>query len=332
MGGGFGRRLEMDFVASAVRAARAMPGVPILVTWPREEDVTHDAYRPMASAAFRASLSEGRPVALDLTVCSPGLHASAGRRSERDFDQFDRSEFSTIASSMGAFDQPYRIPHYRVTTANARRLLPVGWWRSVGESQNTFFTESILDELAHLGGIDPLEMRLSLLDHAPSRAVLEAVAEMSDWGSELPAGHARGLAYAHSSDAATAQVIEISLTEQGIRIDRSCAAVDVGIALDPRNIEAQVTSSVIWGLAAATEGETTVSDGSVDQSNFNDYLVMRMRQAPRVDVRIHESGGAIYGVGESATPTAAPALGNAIFALTGRRIRELPFRNSVDFV
>ncbi len=332
MGGGFGRRLEMDFVASAVRAARAIPGLPILVTWPREEDVTHDAYRPLASAAFRASISDGRPTALDLTVCSPGLQESGRHRSELDFDRADRRQVWTFSGAMGAFDQPYRIPNYRVTTANAPRLLPVGFWRSVGESQNVFFTESILDELAHVDGVDPLAMRLSLLDHAPSRAVLEAVAEMSDWGGDLPAGSARGLAYARSSDAATAQVLQVTLVDGKIRIDRSCAVVDVGVALDPRNIEAQVMSSAIWGLCAATHGEITISDGSVDQSNFHDYLVMRMRQAPKVDVRIHESGGAIYGVGESATATAAPALGNAIFALTGRRIRELPFRNSIPFV
>lgn len=332
MGGGFGRRLEMDFVASAVRAARAIPGRPILVTWPREEGVTHDAYRPLASAAFRASISDGRPSALDLTVCAPGLQESGRDRSELDFDRADRREASAFSGAMGAFNQPYRIPNYRVTTATAPRLLPVGFWRSVGESQNVFFTESILDELAHLGGVDPLAMRLSLLEHAPSRAVLEAVATMSDWGSELPSGSARGLAYARSSDAATAQVVQVSLVDGKIRIDRSCAVVDVGVALDPRNIEAQVMSSAIWGLCAATHGEITVSDGRVDQSNFHDYPVMRMRQAPRVDVRIHENGDTIYGVGESATATAAPALGNAIFALTGRRIRELPFRNSVAFV
>ena len=235
-------------------------------------------------------------------------------------------------SATGAMDQPYLIENYRVTAARAQRLLPVGWWRSVGESQNTFFHESAIDEIAHAAGADPLEMRLLLLDHAPSRAVLEAVGEMSNWGSDLPAGHARGVAYALSSGAATAQVVEVVHREGELRVVKSFAAVDVGIALDPRNIEGQVTSGVLFGLCAAMHGEITVTDGRVDQSNFHDYVLMRMAQAPAVEVRIHESETAIYGVGESGTATAAPALGNAIFAATGLRVRELPFRKQVGFV
>ncbi|MDH3225141.1 MAG: molybdopterin-dependent oxidoreductase, partial [Gemmatimonadota bacterium] len=330
MGGGFGRRLEMDFIETAVQAARAMPGTPVLVTWPREEDMTHDAYRPMASARFRATLAGGRPVALDLRVSAPNLGSSARRRDGRPAQEV--REGIDKFSATGAMDQPYRIEHYRVTAGRAQRLLPVGWWRSVGESQNTFFHESAIDEIAHAAGSDPLEMRLSLLDHAPSRAVLEAVAEMSNWGSDLPAGRARGVAYALSSGAATAQVVEVVHREGEMRIVKSFAAVDVGIALDPRNIEAQVTSGVLFGLCAAMHGEITVTGGRVDQSNFHDYELMRMAQAPTVEVRIHESKTAIYGVGEAGTPTAAPALGNAIYAATGQRIRELPFSKWVRFV
>lgn len=331
MGGGFGRRLEMDFIETAVHAARAMPGTPVLVTWPREEDMTHDAYRPMASARFRATLAGDRPVALDLRMSSPNLGSSARRRDGRPADQAVREGIDKF-SATGAMDQPYRIDHYRVTAGRARRLLPVGWWRSVGESQNTFFHESAIDEIAHAAGSDPLEMRLSLLDHAPSRAVLEAVAEMSNWGSDLPAGHARGVAYALSSGAATAQVVEVVHRDGQLRIEKSFAAVDVGIALDPRNIEGQVISGVLFGLCAAMHGEITVTGGRVEQTNFHDYTLMRMAQAPPVEVRIHESRTAIYGVGEAGTPTAAPALGNAIYAATGQRIRELPFGKSVRFV
>lgn len=329
MGCGFGRRLEMDFVRTAVHAALAMPATPVKVTWPREADMGHDAYRPVAAARFRGSVSNGRPVALDLKVSSPGLAASLRRRTGK--LSGDVKEFLDKFSAAGAAEQPYGIENYRVTAHTAQRLLPVGWWRSVGESQNTFFHESAVDELAHAAGSDPLTMRLMLVEDAPSKAVLEAVAEMSNWGSKLPPGRARGVAYARSSGAATAQVVEVSHTSDGIRVEKSYAAVDVGIALDPRNIDAQVQSAVIFGLSAAMHGEITVSDGMVDQRNFDDYPLMRMDQAPQVQVHIHESGTVIYGVGESATPTAAPALGNAIFAATGQRVRELPFGNTVRF-
>jgi isoquinoline 1-oxidoreductase beta subunit len=189
-----------------------------------------------------------------------------------------------------------------------------------------------MDELAHAAGADPLMMRLELIEHAPSRAVLESVAEMSNWGSKLPPGHARGVAYALSSGAATAQVIEISHFNAEIKLHKVYAAVDVGIALDPGIIEAQVQGSLIFGLSAAINGEITVTDSVVDQTNFHTYPLLRMDQSPPIDVRIHESREKILGVGESATPTTAPALGNAIFAATGQRIRELPFGKVFRFV
>ncbi|MEM7415894.1 MAG: molybdopterin cofactor-binding domain-containing protein [Gemmatimonadota bacterium] len=331
MGGGFGRRLEMDFVASAIRAAMALPGTPIQATWPREEDIRHDSYRPTAVGRFRGAISNGRPAAIDLTVSSPALHSSASRRNEY-LPRGDVRDTPDKFSVTGVMDQPYRIDHYRVTAAPGQRLLPVGWWRSVGESQNTFFMESAIDEMAHAAGGDPLEMRRSLLDHAPSRTVLDTVAEMSGWSTPLPEGRARGVAYALSSGAATAQVVEVSRSDDGIRVERCWIAVDVGIALDPRNIEAQVTSAVLFGICSAIHGEITVEDGRVVQSNYDDYPLIRMVQAPRIDVHVHESGGEIYGVGESGTPTAAPALGNAIFAATGQRIRRLPFGRSVTIL
>lgn len=330
MGGGFGRRLEMDFIKIAVHAARAVSGAPVKVTWSREADMAHDAYRPLATARFRGSISNARPVALHLELSSPSLHPSLERRLGGLRKKVD--ERLDNASAMGVVAQLYEIQSYRVTAYAGRRLLPVGWWRGVGETQNIFFHESAIDELAHAADADPLEMRLSLLDHGPSRAVLETVAEISNWGSALPKGHGRGVAYALSSGAATAQVVEVSRTDQGIRIEKIFAVVDVGIALDPRNIEAQVKSSILWGLCAAMHGEITVTDGRVDQSNFHDYPLLRMYQAPPIEMRTHESGAKIYGVGESGTPTAPPALGNAIFAATGQRIRELPFVKSIGFI
>jgi isoquinoline 1-oxidoreductase beta subunit len=276
-------------------------------------------------------VSEGKPDAFALHLSSPSLFSSLRRRSNAGINN-NVVERIDQASTMGAREQPYNIKNYRVTAHAAQQLLPVGWLRGVGETQNVFFHDSAIDELAHAAGADPLKMRISLLEHAPSRTVLKLVEKMSQWGSTLPDGHARGVAYALSSGAATAQVIEISKNDDGIRIEKVFAAIDVGIALDPINIEAQVQSSIIFGLCAAMDGAITVTDGKVDQTNFHNYLIMRIDQAPEIEVSIHESGSKIYGVGESGTATAAPALGNAIFALTGQRIRELPFAKSIKFV
>jgi isoquinoline 1-oxidoreductase beta subunit len=330
MGGGFGRRLENDFIKIAVKAAIAMQGIPVKVTWSREADMTHDVYRPMATAKFRGAVSKGKPIALALDLSSPSLFASSARRDGG--INADIAERIDKFSTAGAKEQPYKIENYRVSAYTSQRLLPVGWWRGVGESQNVFFHESAIDELAHSAGADPLKMRISLLNHEPSYAVLKQVSELSNWDSKLPDGHARGVAYALSSGAATAQVIEISMKKDGIRIEKVFAAIDVGIALDPMNIEAQVQSSVIFGICAAMHGAITVTDSKVDQKNYNNYPIMRISQSPQIKVSIHESGSEIYGVGESGTPTAPPALGNAIFALTGKRIRELPFSKSIKFV
>ena len=326
MGGGFGRRLETDFIKTAVAAARELKGTPVKITWSREEDMSHDTYRPMALARFRAQIKNGQLQALSLQVASPSLFSSY--RLREDWPEFGSDKFL----SMGLWEQPYQIPNYKVGVHKAPDLLPVGWWRSVGESQNTFFHESIIDELAHSSKADPMQMRLDLIAHASSREVLRIVSERSGWGSPMPEGHARGVAYALSSGAATAQVIEIFYDGQNVRILKAWVAVDVGIALDPANIEAQVQSSLVFGLSAAINGEITVSDGVVDQTNFDTYSPLRIHQMPVIDVSIIESGTQIYGVGESATPTAAPALGNAIFAATRHRIRTLPFAASIPFV
>ncbi len=333
MGCGLGRRFEMDDVEAAVRAAQAVPGIPVRVTYTREEDFTHDAYRPMATARFRAAVADGKPTALDLDLSVPSLFVSGDERRRAITGEPEKAlPKGDISMTMGAGNQPYQIENYRVTAYRPKQLMPVGWWRSVGESQNCFFQESILDELAHAAGTDPLEMRLSILDDAPSRQVLESVAEMSNWGSALPEGHARGLAYAMSTGAASAEVIEIRHSEAGIELLAAWAAVDVGIALDPRNIEAQVQGALLYGLSSSIFGEITLADGAVEQTNFDAYPLLQMHQAPPVEVRIHERGSKIRGVGEVATPAAAPALGNAIFAATGKRIRELPFRKHFRFI
>lgn len=326
MGGGFGRRAEMDFVKQTIDLAKQMPGSPVKLTWSREEDMTHDQYRPAAIARFRGAVKDGLPSAFDLKLSSVSVIASQMSRLNMPVAGPD------ISIVQAAWDQPYAIPNYRVTGYRADTMIPVTSWRSVGASQNGFFNESIVDELAVAAGRDPLEMRLSLITHEPSRKVLEAVAEMSGWGEELPEGHGRGVAFVYSFGVPAAEVIEVAETDRGIRIVNAWAAVDVGTALDPRNIEAQVQSGINFGLTAAIMGEITVADGEVQQSNFHTYNGIRINQAPPIAVRVLENGEKIRGIGEPGLPPAAPALANAIFAATGQRIRELPLNKHVDFI
>jgi len=325
MGGGFGRRAEYDFIGTAVHTAKAMPGIPIKMTWSREEDMTHDAYRPLALARFKAKVADGMPEAFSLDLAAASVIES----------QYGRIGLwvpgPDISIVQAAWDQPYGIPNYRVTGYRAPVTIQLTSWRSVGASQNGFFHESAIDEIAHAADADPLQMRLSMMTDETSRKVLEAVAEMSDWGSEVPAGHGRGVAFVMAFGVPAAEVIEVADTPTGIRIVKAFAAVDVGIALDPRNIEAQVQSGLNFGLAAAITGEITIRDGIVEQSNFHNYDSIRMSQAPPIDVRILENGTKIRGIGEPGTPPAAPALANAIFAATGKRIHELPLHKHVKF-
>jgi isoquinoline 1-oxidoreductase beta subunit len=230
----------------------------------------------------------------------------------------------------GAWEQPYRLPNHRVTGYRAPAMLPVGSWRSVGASQNAFFHETAMDELAHLAGVDPVEFRLAHIDHDPSRKVIEAVAEMSGWGSPTP-GRARGIAFCLSFGVPVAEVIELASTPDGLRLTGAWIAADPGIALDPGNIEAQLQGGMIYGLSAAIRGEITLADGMVQQPNFWDFEPMRLRECPPITTRILENQPHIRGIGEPGTPPAAPALGNAIFALTGQRLRDLPFARSVTF-
>jgi isoquinoline 1-oxidoreductase beta subunit len=325
MGGGFGRRSEMDFIKLAVQVAKSMPGVPVKTSWSREEDMSHDTYRPPAIARFKAAVTDGAATALDLQISSPSVTASAMARIGIS------SAGPDVAIVQAAWDQPYAIPNYRVTGFRAPEMLPISFWRSVGASQNGFFHESAIDELAHAAGTDPMEMRLSLMSDDTSRKVLEAAAHMSNWGSELAPGVGRGVAFVMSFGVPVAEVIEVADTPLGIKILKVYAAVDIGTALDPRNVEAQVQSGVNFGLAAAIMGDISIADGAVEQSNFHNYDAIRMRQAPAIEVKILENGDQIRGIGEPATPPAAPALANAIFAATGNRIRELPLKKHIKF-
>ncbi|PKP85391.1 MAG: isoquinoline 1-oxidoreductase [Alphaproteobacteria bacterium HGW-Alphaproteobacteria-2] len=304
LGGGFGRRGETDFAVIAARVAAALPGRAVQVTWTREEDMRHDFYRPAALARLRGRVAGGRVTGLEARIAAPSITRQMMRRIA---GFAPPGPDKTLLE--GAFDQPYAIPNFRVA-----------------------FIECFLDELAQAAGRDPLELRLELVrpEHAPSAAVLEAVAEMSGWGTPLPEGRARGIAFCHSFGTPTAEVVELVQTDAGIRIARVFVACDPGTALDPGILEAQMTSGALFGLSAAVMGEITFAGGIAGQGNFPDYDALRMNTAPQVAVNILQSGG-IGGAGEVATPPAAPALANALFALTGRRARRLPLVHDFAF-
>jgi isoquinoline 1-oxidoreductase beta subunit len=326
MGGSFGRRLEDDFVRQAVELAKAHQGVPIKMTWTREEDMTHDYPRPLFIARARGVAAQGQVQACDLGIASASVSAS----------QFGRLNIPTPGPDMwivaGAWDQPFAIPNYRVTGYRVPEMVPVSSWRSVGASANGFLHECFLDELILAAGADPLAERIRLCSHEPSRRVLQAVGELSGWGMPLPKGRGRGLAFTLSFGVPVAEVVEVTATPNGIRIDKAFVVAEVGQVLDPVNVDAQLMGGVIWGLGHAMLGELTYADGVAEQTNFHTYQSLRMYQTPTIVTKALQTTGRIKGIGEPGVPPAAPALANAIFAATGQRIRELPLRKHVEFV
>jgi isoquinoline 1-oxidoreductase beta subunit len=326
IGGSFGRRLEDDYVRQAVEVAQAMEGRPVKMTWTREEDMTHDFCRPLGIARMRGAVRDGKVDALDASIAYPSVTASQTGRIGLSVPGAD------VAIVAGAWDQPFAIPHYRVTGYRVPELAPVSSWRSVGASGNGFFHDCFLDELIHAAGADAMAERIRLASHAPSRQVLEAVAEMSGWGGPLEANRGRGVAFTLAFGVPCAQVVEVTVTPEGIRIDKVFAAVDVGTVIDPQNLEAQVSGGIVWGLGHAIYGEITYTDGAPEQTNYHDYRSLRMYQTPAIEVRALENLERIRGIGEPGVPPAAPALANAIFAATGKRIRELPLGRHIGFI
>lgn len=332
MGGGSGRRAENDTAVLAARLAKQMPGVPVKLIWSREEDMRRDFYRPAAFARMRGVVEDGQAVIVDVTYAAPSV---LNQTRARDGVAPMTPEQAQVGGSdsealSGAYDQPYGIPNYRVRGHVANSAVPIGYWRSVGASYGGFFFDSFVDELAHAADRDPLDFRLELArrEHAPSATVLQTVGEMSNWGQ---GDRALGVAFTYSFGSPVAQVIEVVEDNGWIRLKNVWIAADVGVALDPGNIEAQLVGGCIFGLSAAVTGKITFADGEVEQTNFPDYDALRMGSSPAFDVRILQNADYIGGVGEIGTPPAAPALGNALFALTGKRVRQLPFDQEFDF-
>jgi len=324
LGGGFGRRLEVDMVDEAVAIAQRLPGVPVQLQWTREEDFRHDRYRPAAMASFRAALDErGRPQAWLNRVAAPSVTQSfsdrlAGLSTPAVPDKFQAE---------GAFDLPYAIPNVSVRQLLCEMPVPVGYWRSVGHSYNAFFTECFLDELAAAAGQDPLAYRRALLERHPRhRAVLDLATEKAGWGTPLPAGRARGLALHASFGSICAQVAEVSLENGAPRVHRVVCAVDCGVVVHPDSARAQVEGAVAFGLTAALMGEITLKDGRVEQSSFGQQDVLRLAQMPSVETHFVPSARPPGGLGEVGVPPIAPAVVNALAVLTGQRIRRLPIR------
>jgi len=329
LGGGFGRRLDVDFIAQSAAIAREAPGVPVQTIWSREQDTTHDFYRPACVSRFKAGFDgEGRLVAW--------WNASAGQAILPNILKralglpgvgLDKT------TSEGAFDQPYEWPNARIGHEIVDLPVPVGFWRSVGHSHQAFFKESFLDEAAAAVGQDPVAFRRSLLkNHPRQRAVLERAAALAGWGTPLAAApdgarKARGIALHQSFGSIVAQVIEASVTaDRQIRAHRVVCVIDCGFAVNPNLIRQQMESGIVFGLSAALHGEIVIEQGRVQQSNFHDQAILRIDECPQIETEVIASSEPPEGVGEPGTPPVAPALANALFALTGQRLRSLPLR------
>jgi isoquinoline 1-oxidoreductase beta subunit len=319
LGGGFGRRFELDFVIDAVQASKAV-GAPVKVIWTREDDIHHDFYRPAAYSRFSAGLDAARqPVAWSQTVVS----TSTMRRFTDVFGPLPGGLDLDAVDS--AANMAYAIPNVHTGWVDADLGVPVGFWRSVGNSQNGFFVESFVDELAHAAGADPVEFRRSLLGKAPRHlGVLELAAGKAGWGTTLPKGRARGIAVVKSFESHVAQVAEVSIENGKVRVHRVVCAIDCGVVVNPNIVAAQMESAIVFGLTAALYGNITIANGGVVQGNFDSYPMLRINEMPVVEVHIVPSTEKPTGVGEPGTPPIAPAVVNAIFALTGKRIRKLP--------
>lgn len=317
LGGGFGRRGEDDFVVQAVTLAKVLQQ-PVQIVWSREEDMQHDFYRPLEVARLSAGLdSSGMPVAWRYQAATTSIYA-------RLFPPIVLVK-NDPAILEGAVEMPYPIPNHSMEVSVRKTVVPVGAWRSVGHSQSAHFEECFLDEIAEAAELDPVELRRRLLKDRPRvLAVLERVAVEGDWGKPLPSGQGRGVALHVSCGSIVAQVAEVAVAGKQLRVTRVVAAIDCGTVVNPGSVEAQMQGGIVYGMTAALYGKITIENGRVVQKNFPSYNMVRLNQMPDIEVHIIPSSAYPGGVGQPGTPPVGPAIVNAVFAATGRRIRSLP--------
>jgi isoquinoline 1-oxidoreductase beta subunit len=323
IGGGFGRRLEVDMIVTAVRIAKLVDG-PVKVVWTREEDIQHDIYRPVYRDTISATLVDGKVFGFKYKVAGSSVIARwlpLGFQNGIDIDAVD-----------SAIDQPYDFPHFHVEYLRVEPpAVQTGFWRGVGPNNNVFAIESFMDELARKAGKDPVAFRRSMLGKTPRMlAVLDLVAEKSGWGQPLPARVGRGVSLQPTFGTSIATVIEVEVDAQGeVKLRRVTVAVDCGIAINPDSVVAQIEGGMVFGLTAALYGEITIDRGRVQQSNFHDYRMLRIDQMPKIEVHLVKSGEAPGGIGETGTIGGPPALRNAIYAATGVALRRMPINRAL---
>ena len=326
LGGGFGRRIEVDFLVMAVNIAKELRDRPVKLVWTREQDMQHDMYRPAALSRFAAKVgSDGSVDAWHNQVASPSITRQFTER----LLPWAGADMPDNTTAEGTADLPYAYKNRLMEHFPSPTPVPIGYWRSVGHSYNAFFTESFMDEMAHKAGKDPIEFRLNHLDsHKDFKDVLTKLATLSNWGAPLPKGKGRGVALHESFGSIVGQVAEVTVDGENVRVDKVYCVIDCGTAVNPDTITSQMESGIIFGLTAAFYGDISLENGRVIEGNFPEYEMITMANCPEILVEVAPSGRRLGGVGEPATPPIAPAVTNAIFNTAGTRIRELPIRKA----
>ena len=338
LGGGFGRRILSDYLVEAARVAQ-LSGFPIKVVWSREDDMRGDFYRPNSSVKMSATIDNNVVTSLQAKVAAPSIMGQfVGAVSNTLMPQWvpdglhnklaGLAASSDPAATEGLVENDYQFPYMRTDYIMQETSIPIGYWRSVGHSQNAFFMESFIDELAARTGQDPLQFRLN---HLPAdsrrRKVIEEAAARADWGKP-EAGQFQGIAVHESFHTMVAQVVSVSIEAKKIKVHKVVCVVECGIAVNPDIVSAQMEGGIVFALTAALKGDITVVDGAVQQSNFHNYEMLRMNETPEIEVHIMPSAESPTGVGEPGVPPLAPALANAVFAASGQRLRQLPLKLS----